>query len=93
MAKVLSIGSMTLELQELVINVFRFCIQHNIQLVPKWMPREEVFADEISKSIDVDDYMLSGDIILLCTHTGFLLEKNFKEGGHFSKIVGGAAPL
>ena len=50
-------------LQELVIDIFRLCIQHNIQLVPEWIPREEnIFADEISRSIDVDDYMISPDI-------------------------------
>ena len=38
-------------------------MQHNIQLVPEWIPREEyIFADEKLKSIDVDDYMLSPDI-------------------------------
>ena len=61
--KVLSVGSRTPELQEIVIDIFRLCIQHNKQLVPEWIPREEnTFADEISKSIDVDDYMLSPDI-------------------------------
>ena len=61
--RVLSVGSRTPDLQELVIDIFRLCIQHNIQLVPEWIPREEnVVADEISKTIDVDDYMLSPDI-------------------------------
>ena len=60
--RVLSVGR-TLELQELVIDIFQLCIQHNIQLVLEWIPREEnIFADEISKSINVHDYMLSPDI-------------------------------
>ena len=43
--------------------IFKFCIRHNIQLVPKWVPREEnEIADEISKMVDHDDYMLSPDI-------------------------------
>ena len=59
----LSVGSRTPDLQELVIDIFRLCIQHNIQLAPDWIPREEnVVAHKISKSIDVDDYMLSPDI-------------------------------
>ena len=59
----LSVGSRTPDLQELVIDIFRLCIQHNIQLVPEWIPGEEnVVADKISKSINVDDYMLSPDI-------------------------------
>ena len=46
--RVLSVGSRTPALQELVIDIFRLCIQHNIQLVPEWIPREEnIFADEI----------------------------------------------
>ena len=61
--RVLSVGSRTPDLQQLVRDIFRLCIQHNIQLVPEWIPREEnVVADEISKTIDVDDYMLSPDI-------------------------------
>ena len=59
----LSVGSRTPELQKLVVDIFRLCTQHNIQLVPEWIPTEEnISADEISKSIDVDDYMLSPDI-------------------------------
>ena len=54
--RVLSVGSRTPDLQELVIDIFRLCIQYNIQLVPEWILREEnIVADEISKSIDVDD--------------------------------------
>ena len=64
--RVLPVGSRTPDLQELVIDIFRLCIQHNIQLVPEWIPREEnVVADEISKSIDVDDYICSVQIFLL----------------------------
>ena len=61
--RVLPVGSRTPDLQELVIDIFRLCIQRNIQLVLEWIPREEnVVADEISKSTDEDDYMLSPDI-------------------------------
>ena len=64
--RVLSVGSRTPDLQELVIDIFLLCIQHNIQLVPEWIPREEnVVADEISKTIDVDDYICSVQIFLL----------------------------
>ena len=60
---VLSIGSRKPDLQELVVNIFKFCIRHNIQLVPKWVPGEEnEIADEISKMVGHDDYMLSPDI-------------------------------
>ena len=59
----LSVGSRKPGLQELVVDIFRLCIQHHIQLVPEWIPREEnIFADEISKSINVNDYMLSPEI-------------------------------
>ena len=54
--RVLSVRSRT---QEPVVNIFWLCIQHNIQSVPREV---KMFADEISKSIDVDDYMLSPDI-------------------------------
>ena len=60
---VLSIGSRKPDLQELVVNIFKFCFRHNIQLAPKWVPREEnEIADEISKTVDHNDYMLSPDI-------------------------------
>ena len=48
--KVLSRGSRKSDLQELVVDIFKFCIRHNVQLEPKWVPGEEnETADEISK--------------------------------------------
>ena len=44
-------------------NIFKFCIRHDIQLVPKWVPGEEnEITHEISRIVDHDDYMLSPDI-------------------------------
>ena len=72
---VLSIGSRKPDLQELVVNIFKVCIRHNIQLVPKWAPGEKnEIGDEISRMVDHDDYILSPDIftaldIMWCSHT------------------------
>ena len=44
-------------------DIFKFCIRHNFQLVPKWVPREEnEMVDEICKMVDHGNYMLNPDI-------------------------------
>ena len=92
----LSVGSRIPELQELVADIFQLCIQHNIPLVPEWVPREEnSFADEIySTSIDVDDYILSPDIfpalnILWEPHTtDHFSSFKIRQIPHFSAVGG-----
>ena len=70
-------------------------MQHNIQLVPEGIPREEyIFADEKSKSIDVDDYMLSPDIftaldMLWGLHTIDRLSSFKTDKFHIFAAIGG----
>ena len=56
-------GSKNELVQELVVDIFKLCIEFNIQLVPEWIPRgDNQWADFVSKDLDRDDYMLHPDI-------------------------------
>ena len=60
---VLSVGSRKPAFQHEVIRIFQFCLENNVQLHPEWIPREQnELADEISKHLDPDDYMLDPTI-------------------------------
>ena len=51
---------MTLELQELAINIFSTCLSNNIRLEIEWISRnEDEQADYVSRIIDVDDWCIS----------------------------------
>ena len=46
-----------------VLNIFNLCIDNKINLLPKWVPRDDnVITDLASKNIDRDDFMLHPDI-------------------------------
>ena len=61
--RALSNGSKPELVQELVVDIFKLCIEFNIQLFPEWIPRtDNQWADVVSKDIDRDDYMLHPDI-------------------------------
>ena len=48
------------ELQELALVIFCFCREHDVQLIPEWIPREHnERADFLSKVLDTGDWMLS----------------------------------
>ena len=50
-------------LQAVTMDIFKLCIENNINLFPEWVPRSENdTADWISKDLDTDDYMLNPNI-------------------------------
>ena len=49
---ILSVGSSKTHLQSLALEIFKYCLSHNIQLQPNWVPRDEnQIADYYSKYI------------------------------------------
>ena len=62
--RALSTGSKTDNLHAIVIDIFKLCIENNIQLFPEWIPRSlNQVADWISKDIDQDDYKLHPNLL------------------------------
>ena len=60
---IISNGSKVENLQFLALNLFMICIESNISIDVKWIPREaNSDADTISKIIDYDDYSLNDSI-------------------------------
>ena len=60
---IISIGSNVENLQLLALDLFKICVECNISIDVKWIPREANFdADIISKVIDYDDYSLNDSI-------------------------------
>ena len=61
--RALSNGSKTGLIHELVVDIFKLCIEFNIQLFPEWIPRSDnQWTDSVSKDLDRADYMLHPDI-------------------------------
>jgi hypothetical protein len=75
-------GSPRLAINELARELLRFCLRHKITTSVEWVPREEnAFADDISRMLIPEDYMLSRDFfgLLGCKwgpHTVDLLASN-----------------
>ena len=62
--RALSTGSKTDNVHAIVIDIFKLCIENNIQLFPEWIPRSlNQLTDWISKGIDQDDYKLYPDLL------------------------------
>ena len=60
---VLTNGSKKLHLQAVTMDIFKLCIENNINLFPEWVHRSEnETVDWKSKDLDKDDYMLNSDI-------------------------------
>ena len=54
--KIIQVGSMRSDLHLIAVEIFYFCVDYNIALEVKWIPRSEIDrADYISRIIDVDD--------------------------------------
>ncbi len=52
-------GSSRLPINDLARELFWFCLRHRITISVEWVPREEnAFADEISKMLIPEDWML-----------------------------------
>ena len=57
--RILSVGSSKQDLQSLALDIFLYCLLHNIRLQPHWVPREENEIDDYySKYNDTDDWLI-----------------------------------
>ena len=55
--RIVRVGSMIEELQELALDIFLFASGHNIRLDLTWIPRDQNSeADRFRKVVDIDDY-------------------------------------
>ena len=53
-------GSMKQDLHLVALDIYKFCIRNNISLKVDWVPRtENKIADEISRSLDTDDWEIT----------------------------------
>lgn len=58
-ARILTVGSSKKHLQEICLDIFKFCLKRNIKLIAQWIPREKnTKADELSKFNDTDDWTI-----------------------------------
>ena len=61
--RIIQVGSMTDDLQELALDIFLFTFHRHIQLDVVWIPRDQNSkADVFSKTIDFDDYSVHDDV-------------------------------
>ena len=50
------------DLHTIVVEIFQFCANNDIELQLQWIPRTEIErADYISRIIDIDDWQISAD--------------------------------
>ena len=62
-SRITEVGSMKFELHVLAYKIFSHCLQHNIELVVQWIPRElNRQADFLSKIGDCDDWQITGEL-------------------------------
>ena len=55
--KIIQVGSSKNHLQSLALDIFKLCLKYDIQIISKWIPRDEnTVADAISKYYDSDDW-------------------------------------
>ena len=67
-ARVAHYGSSVVELQQIAVNIFSFCMRHSISFQMQWIPRgENELADYLSRIVDPDDGMLSPSLFQLIT--------------------------
>ena len=58
--KIIQVGSMWSDLHLITMEIFQFCVDYNIALDVRWIPRSEIDkANYISRIIDVDDWQMS----------------------------------
>ena len=61
-ANIINVGSTKDHLQALALDMFRMCLTHDIQLISKWVPREEnQLAETISKYYDTDNWSIDDE--------------------------------
>ena len=57
-----NVGSTKDHLQALALDIFRMCLTYDIQLISKWVPREEnQLVDSISKYYDTDNWSIDDE--------------------------------
>lgn len=63
--RIVRVGSMIEELQELALDIFLFAFGHNIRLDLTWIPRDQNSeADRFSKVVNIDDYSVHDDVFI-----------------------------
>ena len=63
--RIVRVGSMIEELQELALDIFLFASGHNIRLDLTWIPRDQNSeADRFNKVADIDDYSVHDDVFI-----------------------------
>ena len=68
--KIVEVGSMREDLHFIAIQIFDFCLKHDIHLELQWIPRTHLQkADYISRILDVDDWQITSS----CFHSLELL--------------------
>jgi hypothetical protein len=61
--RIVVVGSMVPQLQDLALRIFRACVCFDVQLFLDWVPREENGeADLLSRLVDVDDWSVRDDV-------------------------------
>ena len=61
-AKIIRNGSSKDQLQYMALDIFRMCLRHDIQIIPKWIPREDnEQADSISRYVDTDNWSIDNE--------------------------------
>ncbi len=69
-ARIVEVGSMNLELQQLSQDIFHTCLNNNIILEVDWIPRSKnEQADFISRLIDIDDWEISPGLFQIINDT------------------------
>ena len=64
--RIIKNGSTKEHLQALAVEVFQRCLFYDVEIVPCWIPREEnILADEISKTVDTDNWSIDADTFQL----------------------------
>ena len=64
--RIVQVGSMIKELQDIALDIFLLCLRRQIQLNVSWVPRDfNSNADFVSKIFDFDEYSVHNDIFLL----------------------------
>ena len=71
-ARIVQKGSRLTHLQDIAVEIFQICTQHDILLHPIWIPREQnQYADHLSKLTDTDDWSIDGETFsYLCQEFG-----------------------
>jgi hypothetical protein len=80
-------GSMKIDLQEIALNIFSYCLKNSIILDVEWIPREKnEKADYLSKIIDKDDWGISRHILHMIENKWGILEVDWFASSHNNKL-------